>query len=323
MARPTGSRAPSCWPCTPSSRWGSSSLADLAFMLIMAVWGSSFAILPSPLRGSPASPLALVSVRMTLASALLFGFMLATPSGRAQLRGIRGALLRDGAFAGVLLGLGFLFQTEGLSRTTASRSGFLTGTLVVLTPLIEFAFFRKRPAPPALAGVLLAFAGMTALSAPWSDAAQATATGDALTLLCAGGFAGQIVVRGRVAARHPVLPLLLLQLATTGAVAAVAGPLVERQHFSGEPRLWLALVYLAVFATLLAFGIQTWAQKILPPVRVALISSLEPVFAALWAAVLIGERLTGRELLGGVLIVFGVVVGEVGAAFRALKRAVQ
>jgi drug/metabolite transporter (DMT)-like permease len=83
------------------------------------------------------------------------------------------------------------------------------------------------------------------------------------------------------------------------------------------------MLYLSLFATLLAFGIQTWAQKILPPVRVALISSLEPVFAALWAAVLIGERLTGRELLGGALIVFGVVVGEVGAAFRALKRAAQ
>ena len=83
------------------------------------------------------------------------------------------------------------------------------------------------------------------------------------------------------------------------------------------------MFYLALFATLLAFGVQTWAQKILPPVRVALISSLEPVFAALWAAVLIGERLTGRELLGGALIVLGVVVGEVGAAFRALKRAVQ
>ncbi|HZX95924.1 MAG TPA: DMT family transporter [Myxococcales bacterium] len=297
-------------------------MADLALTLIMAVWGSSFAILRSLLGRSSASPLLLVAVRMGIACALLAGFMLGTKAGRAQLRALRGGLLRDGVFAGALLGLGFLFQTEGLSRTTASRSGFLTGTLVVLTPLIEFAFFRKRPAPPALAGVLLAFAGMTALSAPWSDAAQATATGDALTLLCAVVFAGQIVVLGRVAARHPVLPLLLLQLATTFAVAAVAGPLVERQHFSGEPRLWLALVYLAVFATLLAFGIQTWAQKILPPVRVALISSLEPVFAALWAALLIGERLTLRELLGGSLIVVGVVVGEVGAAFRALKRAV-
>ncbi|HET9754749.1 MAG TPA: DMT family transporter [Myxococcales bacterium] len=296
-------------------------MADLALTLIMALWGSSFAILRALLRGDAASPLALVAVRMGLSSALLFGFMAATPRGRAGLRAIRGGLLRDGLLVGALLGVGFVFQTEGLLRTTASRSGFLTGTLVVLTPLIEFAIFRRRPSAPALLGVMLAFAGMTALSAPWSDASQATALGDGLTLACALVFAGQIVALGRIAPRHPVLPLLLVQLATTGAIAAIAGPLVERQHFSGAPRLWLALVYLSLFATLLAFGIQTWAQKILAPVRVALISSLEPVFAALWAALLIGERLSGRELLGGALIIVGVVVGEVGGAFRALKRA--
>jgi drug/metabolite transporter (DMT)-like permease len=296
-------------------------LADLALTLIMAVWGSSFAILRSLLGDARATPLALVSVRMAIASALLLGYMAATPKGRAQLRGLRGPLLRDGVFVGALLGVGFLLQTEGLQRTTASRSGFLTGTLVVLTPLIEFVVFRKRPALPALVGVLLAFVGMSALSAPWSGANQATALGDALTLGCALIFAGQIVALGRVAPKYPVLPLLLLQLATTGALAALAGPLVETQRFSGGPRLWLALLYLATFATLLAFGIQTWAQRILPPVRVALISSLEPVFAALWAALLIGERLTGRELLGGMLIVLGVAVGEAGAALRARARA--
>jgi drug/metabolite transporter (DMT)-like permease len=296
-------------------------LADLALTLMMAVWGSSFAILRTLLGEEVASPMALVSVRMTLASALLLGFLAATARGREQLAAIRGPLLAEGVFAGALLGLGFLLQTEGLQRTTASRSGFLTGTLVVLTPLIEFAAFRKRPAAPALLGVSLAFLGITVLSAPWSDASHATMAGDSLTFLCAVVFAAQIVALGRIAPRHPVLPLLLLQLTTTAAVAAIAGPLVERQHFAGSLRLWAALSYLALFATLLAFGVQTWAQKILPPVRVALIGSLEPVFAALWAALLIGERLSGRELVGGALIIAGVVVGEAGAALRARPRA--
>jgi len=278
----------------------------------MAVWGSSFAILRGLLRGDQASPLSLVAVRMTLSSALLLAFLALLR--RRELRFDR-RLLLDGLLAGGLLGLGFLLQTEGLQRTTASRSGFMTGTLVVFTPLIEFVLFRKRPPTASLAGVLLAFCGMTFLSAPWSDASQSTLVGDFLTLLCAIVFAAQIVALGKVAPRHPVLPMVLLQLATTGAMAALAGPFVEHQHFSGAPRLWAAIIYLALFATLLAFGIQTWAQKILPPVRVALISSLEPVFAAIWAAVLIGERLSGRELFGGALIVFGVIVGEVGAAW--------
>jgi drug/metabolite transporter (DMT)-like permease len=291
-------------------------MADLALAGIMAIWGSSFAILRSLLGTAQGSPLALVAVRMTLASALLTAYLvLFRPQDLRAL--LRRDLLRDGLFAGALLGIGFLLQTEGLSRTTASRSGFLTGVLVVLVPLLEFVLFRKRPSPPALLGVLLAFAGITALSAPWTDANAPTLLGDTLTLGCAVVFAGQIVALGRIAPRHPLLPLLLLQLATTGALAALAGPFVEVQRFSGEPRLWLGIVYLAIFATLLAFGVQTWAQKILPPVRVALLSSLEPIFAALWAALLIGERLTGREMLGGALIVLGVAVGEAGAALRS------
>src|SRR6266478_9772594 len=169
MARRTGWKERSCSRSTPFSAWGSSSLADLALTLIMAVWGSSFAILRSLLGAAEASPLLLVAVRMAVASALLGGFLAVAPGRRAQLRAIRGELLRDGMFAGGLLGIGFLLQTEGLQRTTASRSGFLTGTLVVMTPLLEFAFFRKRPALPALLGVLLAFGGLTLLSAPWSD----------------------------------------------------------------------------------------------------------------------------------------------------------
>jgi drug/metabolite transporter (DMT)-like permease len=295
-------------------------MADLALAAIMAVWGSSFAILRVLLGGAGAhaagSPLALVAVRMTLASALLLAWLaLRRPQDLKALRSP--GLLRDGLFAGALLGAGFLLQTEGLLRTTASRSGFLTGMLVVLVPLIEFALFGKRPAPPALLGVLLAFAGMSALSAPWADSSAATLLGDSLTLGCALIFAGHIILLGRIASRHPLLPLLFVQLAVTGALAAAAGPFVEEQHFSGEPRLWLGIVYLALFATLLAFGIQTWAQRILPPVRVALLSALEPVFAALWAALLIGERLNSRELLGGALIVLGVAVGEAGAALRA------
>ena len=293
-------------------------MADLALTSIMAVWGSSFAILRGLLGDSAASPLSLVAVRMAMATALLLGFLAATAKGRAHLASLRGPLLRDGLFCGALLGAGFLLQTEGLQRTTASRSGFLTGMLVVLVPLLEFALFGRRPAWPALCGVLLAFAGLTALSAPWADASHATLLGDWLTVGCALVFAGHVVALGRIAPRHPVLPMLLLQLATVCALAALFGPLVEAQHFaSGQPKLWLALIYLALFATLLAFGIQTWAQRVMPPIRVALISSLEPVFAALWAAVLIGERLTGRELLGGAMIVLGVAVGEAGALLRA------
>jgi drug/metabolite transporter (DMT)-like permease len=306
-------------------------MADLALIAIMAIWGSSFAVLRFFLAGAAAqrlaSPLLLVAARMGFASALLAAFLLCTAQGRAQLRELvtarlaraRGSLLRDGLLCGSLLAAGFLLQTEGLQRTTASRSGFLTGLLVVFTPLFELLLFRKKPARAALAGVLLAFAGMALLSGPLGDGAASTALGDALTVACALVFALHILALGHVARRHPVLPLLLVQLATIAVAAALVGPLIETPHLSPEPRLLLAIAYLALFATLLALGVQTWAQRKVSPVRMALLSSLEPVFAALWAALLLGEQLAFREKLGGALIVLGVAVGEAGTALFPAK----
>ncbi|HWE23343.1 MAG TPA: DMT family transporter [Myxococcales bacterium] len=290
-------------------------MADLALAAVMAIWGSTFAVVRTLVGGdaAPVSPLLLVAVRMVLASALLLGWLAA----RGQLRFSPG-VWRDGLVCAALLGGGFLLQIEGQHRTTASRSGFLTGLVVVFVPLIELLLFRKRPSLAAAVGIALAFTGMLLLSRGGA-AGHARLVGDLLTVGCSIVFAGHISALGRFAPRHPVLPLLFVQLAGTGAIAAAIGPLVETQHFSGGARSIAAVAYLAILATLLTFGIQTWAQQRLSAIRMALISALEPVFAAAWAAVLIGERLTAFELGGGALIVLGVVVGETGSALLARR----
>src|SRR2546422_8090457 len=105
MARRTGWKERSCSRSTPFSAWGSSSLADLALTLIMAVWGSSFAIVRALLGTAEASALLLVALRMMAASALLAGFMAVGPGPRAQVRALRGARPPDRQFARGLLGL--------------------------------------------------------------------------------------------------------------------------------------------------------------------------------------------------------------------------
>jgi drug/metabolite transporter (DMT)-like permease len=114
-----------------------------------------------------------------------------------------------------------------------------------------------------------------------------------------------------------------LQLASMAAAALLVGPLIEPQRLAHSPKLWLAITYLALFCTLLAFGVQTWAQRHTTPLRMALISALEPVFAALWAALLLGERLSRPELFGASLIIVGVVVGEAGPVLWQRARRAQ
>jgi drug/metabolite transporter (DMT)-like permease len=288
-------------------------MADFALVVLMAVWGSTFAIVRVLVGGDapPVSPVLLVALRMTVAAALLLVWL----GARGELRRSAG-LLRDGAVCALLLGGGFLLQIEGQHRTSASRSGFLTGLLVVFVPLLEYAFFRRRPSRAHLLGIALAFAGMALLSRG-ASAGEARLFGDVLTVGCAVVFALHIVVLGRVAPRHGVLPLLLVQLAGSAVLALAFSPLLEPPRFARTPGTLSALAFLAVFATLFAFGVQTWAQKRVSAVRFALISALEPVFAATWAALFIGERLTVAELSGGALIVAGVVVGEAGAALLA------
>ena len=136
-------------------------MADLALAGIMAIWGSTFAVVRALVGGSqaPVSPMLLVAVRMALASALLAAWL----AVRGGLR-FSAALWRDGLLCAALLGGGFLLQIEGQQRTTASRSGFLTGLLVVFVPLLELLLFRKRPSAPAALGIALAFTGMALLS---------------------------------------------------------------------------------------------------------------------------------------------------------------
>jgi drug/metabolite transporter (DMT)-like permease len=284
-------------------------MADLALVLLMAVWGSTFAIVRVLVSGdwAPVSPVLLVAIRMGVAASLLALWL----GMRGGLRRTPG-LLRDGAVCAALLAGGFVLQIEGQYRTTASRSGFLTGLLVVFVPLLEYAFFRRKVARAYLAGTALAVLGMAVLSRG-ASAGEARLLGDVLTVGCAVVFALHVVVLGRVAPRHPVLPLLLVQLAGASLLAFALAPALELPRFVRTPATVAALGYLAVFATLVAFGIQTWAQKKLPAVRFALLSALEPVFAALWAALLIGERLSAAELAGGALIVAGVAVGAAGA----------
>lgn len=274
--------------------------ADLALLAMTAAWGSTFVIVQGALRDAP--PQAFLAMRFWLASALVAGAGLVLGAPRDGAAFLRGCLL------GIPLWAGFVLQTHGLLSTTPSRSAFLTGLAVLFVPLLGGALRWRWPAGPTWIGVLLAVLGLSIMTRPWEGGGE-TLEGDLLTALAAFTFAFQILGTEAFSPGRPLLPLVLGELVTV-AVLTTIGSAFEGGDVRFTPELLGAVAGTAVVATAFAFFVQTWAQQRTTAARTALIFATEPVFASVFAAAAIGERLGTPAIAGGALIVAGVLVAE-------------
>ncbi|MFY9578491.1 MAG: DMT family transporter, partial [Gaiellaceae bacterium] len=214
------------------------------------------------------------------------------------------------AALGLLLATGYGLQTAGLQRTTVSGTGFVTGMYVVLTPLIALAVFRTRIGVAAWVGVAVATVGLAMLAGIHAGSAG----GDLLVLAAAAVYSLQIVLMERFAPRYDALAFTLVEMAAAAAgllvVAVARGDL-------GVPRgwtVWGALLVTGIFASALAYLVQTWAQRRTSATRTALAFTMEPVFAALFGYTLDGDRLGALGWGGCAAIMAGIVLAEPAAA---------
>jgi drug/metabolite transporter (DMT)-like permease len=283
--------------------------ADAVLVVTTAVWGASFVVVKDALV--LADPVTFLALRFAL------GALALTLVARGALA--NRVLWRSGGLLGVLLFLGFVTQTAGLQFTTPSRSGFLTGLSVLLVPFVSLLLFRRWPSPPVLLGVVLAAAGLWFLTGGLSGSSAQTEWGDLLTIGCAVAFAFYIVLLEPAAKRFAPVPLVASQLWTVAALSTAALPFVPR-HLAATPEFWGAVVFAGLLSSAGCILAQTWAQARTTAVRAALIFALEPVFAASYSVLVGRERLGGRELAGGSLIVLGIVAAELGSALWARRR---
>jgi drug/metabolite transporter (DMT)-like permease len=292
-------------------RLSPSTLAHLLLLAVVAIWGATFVLVKDALND--ASPLLFNLLRMTLAAIAL------AIVNRRHLRHLTRPTLVAGAIVGLFLAAGYQFQTAGLARTTAAKSAFITGLVVVFVPLLT-AIPGIRPANahapgwPALLGALLAFAGLLFLTTPPGTTASNIFTsiglGDLLTLICAIAFAGHLLSLAHTSTRIPIPQLSTLQIAFAALVMLITLPLGGPLYLHLTPRLLIALAITSLLATAAAFTIQSWAQQHLPPTHTALLLTLEPVFAWLISFLFLHERLNHRSLAGAALILAGILLTE-------------
>jgi drug/metabolite transporter (DMT)-like permease len=278
--------------------------ADLVLALVTLAWGTTFVIVKQALEDI--STLYFLALRFTLASLCMLP-ILVRPFREERSRLWRG--LRSGAVAGIFLWLGYILQTFGLKYTSAGNSGFLTGLYIVFVPIISAVFYRRWPQLSELIGIAMAGIGMLLLTFPSLDRNFHLNPGDLLTVGCAVAFAFHLLALGYFSQRERFEAVALGQIACVALLSFAGLPWdPPRAHWGGG--LLFALVLTGVFATALAFVLQTWAQQYTTATRTALIFALEPVFALVTAILVGGEKTTWSALFGGMLILTGILAVE-------------
>ena len=272
-------------------------MAGAAFL-----FGSTFVVVKDAV--AHAQPVPFLAVRFLIAGAVMGVVARGGPTDPG--------VVRAGAACGVTLLAGYVLQTVGLQRTSATTSAFITYLLVVIVPVLSAGVLRRPPSAPTVAGIAVAVVGLVLLT----DTGFRLRAGELETLLCAFAFAVHIVQLGVYAPRHDWRKLTAVQLTVVGIGCLVPGFATGGYGFPASA--WLSAAYTGVAASAVAFALMTWAQRRVDPSRAGLLLMLEPVFAAL-LAISTGERFGARAAAGAGVILIGVAVSELGGARRTRR----
>lgn len=272
-------------------------VATLLLVCITAVWGSTFFLIRDVVQEMP--PADFLAVRFTLAAvAMLAVFwrpMLALNNREIQI----------GVGLGLVYALAQIAQTVGLAHTSASRSGFITGTYVVLTPILTAVLLRERIPRSTWVAVLMATAGLATLSLNGFG----FGFGESVTLIAAAFYAMHIIGLGRYSSPASAAGLSAVQIVVIAVVSLMAAAPggIDLPSGAGE---WASVLYMALMAGAVALWAQTWAQSHLPATCAAIVMTLEPVFAAGFAVAWGGESMTVRMFLGGAMVLAAMYTAE-------------
>ena len=280
----------------------------LLLVAVTAVWGWTFVVVQNAIALYGVIPF--LAVRFVLAGAAL------APVYATKLK--RRSLIVGGSI-GVVLAAGYLFQTTGLLFTTPTNSGLITGLFVVFAPLADRLLFGANVSRQVVLAVVLSLVGMVLLAGGGPEGAN---WGDLLTLLCAAALGLHIALLSRYASSYDAGALTLAQILAIALLFIIVWPFTSPISWP-PPGVWVALLVTGLLASAGAFLVQTTVQQYIPAARTAIILTMEPVFAALFGYWLAGDRLLAIQILGALMILSALVIGEVVPVLRRRKNPVH
>jgi len=278
--------------------------AEFSLFIITIIWGLGFPITKLAVNyGFQANT---IMVGRFLTATIILGLIYAR-----RLKYLNRTILIFGTITGLFLFFGFFFQTLGSVYTTPSKNGFITQLNIVFVPYLYFLFFKKKVDVFNIVSVLIAIVGMFILSYS-AEGFSGVNIGDVYTFLCAIMVAFNVVTGSFYQKKYNFDPALFVLVNIFVSMILSVTFMVA---FDDYPEitvlsLWPLLV-LGVFNTALGFLVQSYALKISLPTKVSLIVALESVFGVVGSVLIIGEPLTLRLVIGGLLIISGIVITEI------------
>ena len=278
--------------------------ADFMLIAVALIWGSGFIAVEYAINAGM-NPMMIMAGRFSVAAIVLLIF------ARKEIAKITKDEWMKGGVAGLLLFLGFVFQTVGQSKTTISNSAFLTATNVVFVPFIVWVITGRKPSNRIFFLALMTFAGVSILTVSPSNMMNFN-IGDIYVLICAVLFASHISYLGRAVKNSNSKKITFIQI-FIAAVLSLAGlgftgldVSADINFVAGVP----SILYLGLFSTCLCFFMQTSAQKIANPSKAGIILSTESLFGTMFSILMGMEPFTLKIAAGGLVIMFSVIMTE-------------
>lgn len=266
--------------------------ANLVLIFVTIIWGGGFIATDSALETF--SPFHIMMIRFLGAS-----FLPLVVSFK-ELKKLPKEYIRMGILTGILLFAAFAFQTFGLQASTPSKNAFLTATNVVFVPYLLWLFMHRKPHRKELIASVICLGGIALLT--WKPDMTSLQTGDLLSLICAFFFALHIIALERYSSHIPTIAFTAMQMLTAGILSIFGAFLFESGPSSVSGEAVFSSLYLIFVSTLLAYLLQTAAQKYTSANSASLILSMEALFASIFSFLLLHEVMTIPMILGAAMI---------------------
>lgn len=279
--------------------------AALLLLLTSLIWGLSF--VAQSVSAESIGPFTFNSIRFLIGAAVLVPFALPSILRDRKTPGYWKKTLKGGIICGLCLASAAVIQQIGVAESGAGKGGFITSLYIIIVPFLSVVLGKKVEKKTWIAGVI-AIIGMYLLCIGGSE--TGFSRGDIFLIICALFFSFHIMAIDITGKDVDGVTLSMFQF-LVGGIVTFPGMITEAPSASAIISAWIPIVYAGAFSCGIAYTLQVVGQKYVRPQHAVLILSLESVWAAVGGAIILSERMSGRELIGCMLVFAAVIAAQI------------